>query len=379
MKIVADENIPLIHEVFAGLGQIETYPGRSITAQQVKDADALLVRSVTNVDENLLAGSRVKFVGTCTIGTDHIDLTYLQHQGIAFSAAPGCNAHAVVDYVLSVLVVLAKQQNFDLTARCVGIVGVGNVGSRLKARLEAIGIRCVCADPLHDDQNIPGLVHFDELIAEADIISLHTPLTKTGDHATFHLFDTDTLAKLKPDSILINSSRGAVVDNAALAKLLAQRSDLTAVLDVWEGEPDISLPLLARVALATPHIAGYSLDGKINGTRMIYQALCRSFGLSESVDVNAMAPTAASLDGQSVCAEDLMGSAFDLLLQCYDVRTDDKAFRQEMVADNNHRAASFDGLRKNYPERRELGVTSVCLAEQQKQLKALLSAFGFKC
>jgi len=379
VKIVADENIPLINEVFAGLGDVRTYAGRSITADQVKDADVLLVRSVTRVDKTLLAGSQVKFVGTCTIGTDHIDLTYLKDHNIAFSAAPGCNANAVVDYVLSVLVVLARQQCFDLASRCVGIVGVGNVGSRLKARLEAIGMRCVCADPLHDDQNIPGLVHLDELIEQADIISLHTPLTKTGSHPTYHLFSRDSLLKLKAGSILINSSRGSVVDNAALMKVLEERSDITAVLDVWEGEPEVSLPLLSKVTLATPHIAGYSLDGKIHGTRMVYEALCRTFQLDESIDVCALAPTVNKLDGTALDDQNAMLAAFDLVLKCYDVRRDDRAFRQVMVAENNDLAGSFDELRKNYPERRELGVTGILLNGSQKKLKSLLSDFGFKC
>lgn len=378
MKIVADENIPLVHEVFAGLGQVETCAGRSITAAQVKDADVLLVRSVTRVDESLLDGSSVSFVGTCTIGTDHIDLGYLQKQGIRFSSAPGCNANAVVDYVLSVLVVLAMRQGFDLSARCVGIIGVGNVGSRLKARLEAIGVRCICVDPGHDDQELPGLVHLDELIANADIISLHTPLTKTGSHPTYHLFDAERLAALNPGTILINSSRGSVIDNTALTQLLEQRGDITAVLDVWEGEPEISLPLLQKVSLATPHIAGYSLDGKINGTRMIYQALCRYFGLAEEVDVRALAPAVKNIDGRRFDAVNPEAAVFEVLLKCYDVRRDDQALRQLMVAENSQRGSSFDELRKNYPERRELGVTGVVLNEQQP-LRSLLTAFGFQC
>lgn len=379
MKIVADENIPLIHEVFDGIGVVETYPGRSITAEQVRDADALLVRSVTNVNGTLLEGSNVKFVGTCTIGTDHIDLAYLKSRGIGFSAAPGCNASAVVDYVLSALVVLSIQQGFDIRNRCVGIVGVGNVGSRLKSRLEAMGVSCVCTDPLHDDQNIPGLVHLDELIAKADVISLHTPLTTEGDHRTYHLFDAIKLANLKPDSILINTSRGSVIDNGALLKVLSKRADITTILDVWESEPDISLPLLAHVRLASPHIAGYSLDGKINGTRMVYQALCQYFELKESVDVGALAPAVSTLDASKTIACGLMDSCYELVLKCYDVRHDDEDFRQVMVPGNSNRSASFDTLRKNYPVRRELGVTGVRLDAGEDELRSALKAFGFNC
>lgn len=379
MKIVADENIPLIHEVFDGLGDVKTYPGRSITAEHVKAADVLLVRSVTNVNESLLADSNVKFVGTCTIGTDHIDLDYLDNNGIGFSAAPGCNAHAVVDYVLSALVVLSIQQGFDLKDRCVGIVGVGNVGGRLKARLEAVGVRCLCTDPLHDDQNIPGLVHLDQLIAEAEIVSLHTPLTTSGDHPTFHLFGRENLSRLKPGCVLINTSRGSVIDNEALLGVLLERNDLSVVLDVWEGEPEISLPLLAQVALGTPHIAGYSLDGKVNGTRMVYQALCSYFNFPESVDVNALAPTVLKLKGDDVAACGVLDSCYELVLKCYDVRRDDKDFRQVMVPGNCNRSASFDALRKNYPERRELGVTGVDLGAGKDELRSALRAFGFNC
>ena len=373
MKIVADENITYINEVFRGLGQVETFAGRSIRAEQVKDADVLLVRSVTQVNESLLNGSTVKFVGTCTIGTDHIDLDYLRQQDIGFSSAPGCNANAVVDYVISALVVLSQQQGFDLFKRCVGIVGVGNVGSRLKKRLGALGIRCLCADPLHEDQNIPGLAHLDQLVSEADIISLHTPLTYEGEHPTYHLFDEQMLARLNPKSILLNTARGPVIDNDALLAFLKKRPDVTAVLDVWEHEPEVDLSLLELVAFGTPHIAGYSLDGKIAGTRMIYEALCRFFKLSETFDVTALAPETEAIScdfGQGT------KTAFDVLLRCYDVRNDDARFRGEMVKGNPDRAGSFDILRKNYPVRREMSVTAVT---DCGDLQPLLRGLGFNC
>jgi len=374
MKIVADENITFIHEVFDALGEVQTFAGRSITTEQVKDADVLLVRSVTKVNEDLLSGSNVKFVGTCTIGTDHIDQVYLRQRGIGFSAAPGCNANAVVDYVISTLVVLAQEQGFDLFERCVGIVGVGNVGSRLKQRLQALGIRCLYNDPLHDDQEVAGLVHLDQLIAEADVVSIHTPLTFEGEHPTHHLFNAATLAQLKPNTILINTARGPVIDNMALTSFLKQRADVTAVLDVWEHEPEVDLPLLAQVTQATPHIAGYSFDGKVSGTGMIYEALCRFFKLSETLDVQALAPAAMPIK----CDEDKgLSAVFEAVLSCYDVRADDARFRQQMVAENNQRAASFDALRKNYPLRRELGVTTVSNAIGES--KSLLRAFGFIC
>ncbi|MEZ5524398.1 MAG: 4-phosphoerythronate dehydrogenase PdxB [Pseudomonadales bacterium] len=378
MKIIADENIPLVNEVFGEFGVVETCAGRAITPHHVRDAEVLLVRSITKVDKQLLAGSKVRFVGTCTIGTDHVDQAWLRANDIAFSAAPGCNANAVVDYVLSALVTLSRQQHFDLRERCVGIVGVGNVGGRLKSRLEALGVRCLCTDPLNDDLELPGRVHLDELIAESDVITLHTPLEKNGEHPTWHLFNALNLPLLRPGTILVNSARGSVIDNQALLELLNERDDVTAVLDVWEGEPDISLPLLARVAVATPHIAGYSLDGKVNGTLLVYEAMCQHFNLPRKLDVSTLLPEGDALEAAAALG-DHFEKACQMVTQAYDVLRDDHAFRQVMTENNKNRAGSFDALRKNYPVRREFGVTKVRLSERDESLEGALSAFGFKC
>jgi erythronate-4-phosphate dehydrogenase len=378
MKIIADENIPLVNEVFGKFGEVETYAGRAISSHHVRDADVLLVRSITKVDKQLLAGSTVRFVGTCTIGTDHVDQAWLRANDIAFSAAPGCNANAVVDYVLSTLITLSRQQNFDLRERCVGIVGVGNVGGRLKSRLEALGVRCLCTDPLNDDLELPGRIHLDELIAESDVISLHTPLEKNGEHPTWHLFNALNLPLLRPGTILVNSARGSVIDNQALLELLNERNDVTAVLDVWEGEPDISLPLLARVAVATPHIAGYSLDGKVNGTLLVYEAMCQHFNLPRKLDVSTLLPEGDTLEAAAALG-DHFEKACQMVTLAYDVLRDDHAFRQVMTENNKNRASSFDALRKSYPVRREFGVTKIRLSERDESLERALSAFGFKC
>lgn len=378
MKIIADENIPLVNEVFGKFGEVETYAGRAISSHHVRDADVLLVRSITKVDKQLLAGSTVRFVGTCTIGTDHVDQAWLRANDIAFSAAPGCNANAVVDYVLSTLVTLSRQQHFDLRERCVGIVGVGNVGGRLKNRLEALGVRCLCTDPLNDDLELPGRIHLDELIAESDVISLHTPLEKNGEHPTWHLFNALNLPLLRPGTILVNSARGSVIDNQALLELLNERNDVTAVLDVWEGEPDISLPLLARAAVATPHIAGYSLDGKVNGTLLVYEAMCQHFNLPRKLDVSTLLPEGDTLEAAAALG-DHFEKACQMVTLAYDVLRDDHAFRQVMTENNKNRASSFDALRKNYPVRREFGVIKIRLSERDESLERALSAFGFKC
>ena len=277
MKIVADENIPCVAEAFASLGEVTLCPGRSMRAADVRDADILLVRSVTRVGPELLEGSRVRFVGSATIGFDHVDRDYLQERGIGFATAPGSNATSAAEYVVSALLVLAERKGFELAGRRVGIVGCGNVGSRVRDRLTALGMQCLVNDPPlkaqggHDDY-----VGLDDIL-DADVITFHVPFTREGDWPTWHLADRAFLERLKRGAVLVNTARGAVVDNAALDALLAARDDLTVVLDVWEGEPAISEALLQKVDIGTPHIAGYSLDGKLRGTDMIYRAACAHF------------------------------------------------------------------------------------------------------
>ncbi|HLA29948.1 MAG TPA: 4-phosphoerythronate dehydrogenase PdxB, partial [Pseudomonas sp.] len=290
MRIVADENIPLLDEFFAGFGAIRRLPGRSIDAAAVADAELLLVRSVTRVDRALLQGSKVSFVGTCTIGTDHLDLEYFQQAGIAWASAPGCNARGVVDYVLGSLLVVAEQQGVDLATRTYGVVGAGQVGSRLLKVLRGLGWRVLVCDPPRQAAQDGDFVSLQQLIDECDVLSLHTPLEAEGEHATRHLFDAARLAQLKPGCWLINASRGAVVDNQALREVLARRTDLQVVLDVWEGEPQADVELAALCRIATPHIAGYSLDGKLRGTAQIYQALCRHLGVAPSVSLAQLMP-----------------------------------------------------------------------------------------
>ncbi|MCD8514252.1 MAG: 4-phosphoerythronate dehydrogenase, partial [Nitrincola sp.] len=277
IKIVADENIPALDPLFTSIGEVKRVPGRRLSAADLEGADLLLVRSVTQVNHDLLKDSQVKFVGTATIGTDHIDQLCLQDMGISFASAPGCNADAVTEYVLSVLLHLAEEQGFLLTEKTVGIVGVGNVGSRLQARLSALGVQVMLCDPPRAIRENPeGFVPLEQLLQQADIVTLHTPLTREGDHATHHLLNSARLSQLKTNAILINAGRGAVIDNAALLAFSLDRDDVTLVLDVWEHEPRVDPLLASRVKIATPHIAGYTLEGKIRGTWMLYQAYCRS-------------------------------------------------------------------------------------------------------
>jgi len=372
MHIVADENIPLLDEFFAAFGSIRCLPGRGITAADVRDADLLLVRSVTQVNRALLEGSRVRFVGTCTIGTDHLDLDYFAGAGIAWSSAPGCNARGVVDYVLGSVLTLAEREGVDPAARVYGVVGAGQVGGRLVTLLQGLGWQVRVCDPPRQAAEGGDFVSLEQIIDECDVISLHTPL----DASTRHLFDATRLAALKPGTWLINASRGAVVDNAALRSLLPQRPDLKVVLDVWEGEPLADVELAALCQLATPHIAGYSLDGKLRGTAQIYQACCRALGVAEQVSLADLLPapwlSELSIDGSAVPAWALAS----ICRAVYDPRRDDADFRRSLVGDADARRAGFDRLRKHYPMRREIDGLRVCIQGDSAPLAALVRALG---
>ena len=376
MRIVADENIPLLDEFFAGFGEIQRLPGRSIDVAAVASADLLLVRSVTQVDQTLLQGSAVKFVGTCTIGTDHLDLDYFQQAGITWASAPGCNARGVVDYVLGSLLVLAEQQGIDLATRTYGVIGAGQVGSRLIKVLRSLGWRVLVCDPPRQAAEGGDFVSLQHLLETCDVISLHTPLERAGAHPTHHLFDQSRLAALKSGSWLINASRGAVVDNRALHELLAQGSDLQVVLDVWEGEPQVDVALAALCRIATPHIGGYSLDGKLRGTAQIYQALCQHLGVVPSVKLAHLMP-AAWLNTMTIDASaDPTWALASICRAVYDPRRDDADFRRSLLGDAPSRRAAFDGLRKHYPMRREIDGLKIGVQGNAPALASLVQALG---
>ncbi|WP_137885483.1 4-phosphoerythronate dehydrogenase PdxB [Pseudomonas sp. 2FE] len=376
MRILADENIPLLDEFFAGFGEIRRLPGRAFDRAAVADADVLLVRSVTEVNRALLHGSRVRFVGTCTIGTDHLDLDYFAEAGIGWARAPGCNARGVVDYVLGSLLSLAEVRGVELATRTYGVVGAGQVGGRLVEVLRALGWRVLVCDPPRQAAEGGDYVSLDEILVECDVLSLHTPLTYASAQPTYHLLDAERLVRLKPGAWLINASRGAVVDNAALRQLLAQRMDLEAVLDVWEAEPEVDVELAELCLIATPHIAGYSLDGKLRGTAQIYQALCAYLGLAPSVELDELLPppwlTELGLDA----ATDPSWALGLLCRAVYDPRRDDAEFRRSLVGSAAARRAGFDALRKYYPARREIDGLRVRLSGEAPELVRLVRALG---
>ena len=376
MLIVADENIPLIEEFFASFGEIRRLPGRQITRADVHDADVLLVRSVTRVDRELLEGSAVKFVGTCTIGTDHLALDDFEHAGIQWASAPGCNARGVVDYVLGSLLTLADIEGADLAQRTYGVIGAGEVGGRLVRVLRDLGWKVQVCDPLRQAAEGADYVSLEQIIEQCDVISLHTPLSKSGDFATWHLMDEARLNRLKPGTWLINASRGPVVDNAALRNVLNAREDLQAVLDVWEGEPQVDVELADLCVLATPHIAGYSLDGKQRGTAQIYQALCAFLGQTPQVQLADLLPAPWLAKVELSANSD---QAWALAMVCrgvYDPRRDDADFRRTLTGPVDQQKQAFDALRKHYPVRREIEGLTVHIEGHNPALTKMAAALG---
>ena len=353
MNILFDENIPCGREAFATLGTARACAGRSLTSTALKDTDLLFVRSVTPVNAALLSGSRVRFVATATAGTDHVDQAYLTQAGIAFADALGSNANSVAEYVMSALCTIAERRSIELAGKTIGIVGVGHVGSLVAAKAPALGLRVLLNDPPRQraEPDFRG-VPLEEALA-ADIVTLHVPLTHDGLDATQHMLDAARLKTLKPGCILIQSCRGPVVDNRALKEMLRERHAPICVLDVWEGEPALDRELLALVALATPHIAGYSWASKINGTAMVYAAACKFLGGAPAwqqpeMPAGVAAPSVA-LGGAPRSADATVSRAVRAV---YDIAGDDARMRAAAAADTAG-SAYFDALRKNYPLRFE--------------------------
>ena len=279
MKIVADGNIPFVKECFSTIGEVKVVPGRQIKPEVLADADCLLVRSVTKVNEKLLAGSKVRFVATATIGFEHIDTEYLAKNKIGFASAPGSNANSVAEYIVAALLSVGKKHKIKLEGKSIGIVGVGNVGSRVAKKCGALGMKVLLNDPPLQRQTGDSKYLPIEKLYDCDFITFHTPLTFEGIDKTFHLADEKFFKSLKPGCVFINSSRGGVMDTQALKAAMKSGKLKAVILDVWENEPNIDNELLRMVDIGTPHIAGYSLDGKIAGMIMIYEAACKFFGL----------------------------------------------------------------------------------------------------
>lgn len=383
MKIYADENMPFVEAFFSYIpnAQVSRFAGRACQASTIADADVLLVRSVTDVNESLLSEAKnLKFVGTATIGTDHVDQAYLAARGIPFASSPGCNAASVGQYVLSAIKVLEQRYGFSLQDKFVGIVGAGNTGSALANLLDGLGVKYILCDPplaakkaLNTDQQDNGrtFAQYDTLLSECDIISFHVPIIKDGAYPTYHLFGERQLQQIKSDAILINACRGEVMDNQALLKAKQQGCTNPLVLDVWENEPHPLHALIPFADIATAHIAGYSLEGKARGTLMLFHALCELLDIDVDFDCNEVLPSACihqvNIDNDAQLVD--FYSINRLIHLVYDVRRDDSLFRQ------NIEEHGFDWLRKNYPVRREF--SSLVVKSKLTKTAATLEALNF--
>ncbi len=410
-NIVADANIPLVTELFSPYGSVTLFEGRDITHEMLHETDVLLVRSVTQVNRQLLEGTPIQFVGTATIGIDHIDCDYLSEANIQFASAPGCNANSVAEYVIAALAQTQRLKSLIQDQQRLGIVGFGNVGKKLYQLACKLGIETFCYDPFVAEQSellsgnlgqnnempYPEFVSWGEVI-NSDVISLHVPLTTDGKYPTYHLMDPVQLSRLKQGCLLINTSRGAVVDNKALYQAIFQRK-IKAVLDVWESEPDLSLELRDLCEISTPHIAGYSQDGKVMGTKMLLRAF--------ETYINSMYPNNASLK-ESTLTEVCLNKAIDdekkgasfkstqlhdsedlkldwdpekdffenitaLILKAYPIEED---CRNLCAISGDSIPSKFDKLRKNYPIRKEFRHWIVRGVMEQNQCQ-FLGQLGF--
>ena len=356
MKVVCDSHIPFLKGALEPYCDVVYAQGQDIGPDLVRDADALVVRTRTRCDSNLLAGSKVRFIATATIGYDHIDTKWCEANAIRWTNAPGCNSWSVQQYIGSLLVTLSRHMLFSFKDKTIGIVGVGNVGGKVARLAALLGFRVLLCDPPRARREATNaFVTLDEIINQCDIISLHVPLIRDGEDATYHLFDRNRLSSLSRNQILINTSRGEVVDNAALKEVLNKKAICTAALDVWENEPLIDRELMNLLFIGTPHIAGYSVDGKATGTTMCVQALgkffdlpCREWEVAEVPE--SIQPAEFSIDTTGKTPQEVLA---DAILYTYNVRNDDTALMSDI--------SSFEKLRSNYPVRREFPAFSVRL------------------
>ncbi|ETX09401.1 erythronate-4-phosphate dehydrogenase [Marinomonas ushuaiensis DSM 15871] len=376
MKIIADENMPNAKTLFSHLGEVALVNGRTLTNEQVKDADVLLVRSVTKVSKSLLEGSSVRFVGSATIGVDHIDLDYLKDANIEFSSAPGCNAEAVADYVFSGLSYLYMTKNVQWLGKKIGIIGYGNVGKAVYARFVKMGCHVCVYDPFEEDSALSANFVSLEEILTCDVISLHAPLTQDGDYPTKGMLGENELSKLSAGVAIISAGRGGVIDECALIKNHQRlEGDIHLVLDVWDNEPVINQKLVSIVDIATPHIAGYSKQGREKGTWMVYQALCQYLKL-DIVDTNINDAISAGCFSSFDVVVDFPHE--EMLARCihaiYDVARDDARLRYKYRENKENNV--FDWLRKHYVERDELNTCTI--SKLNSSALTILSAAGFR-
>ncbi|KEY90212.1 erythronate-4-phosphate dehydrogenase [Candidatus Photodesmus katoptron] len=355
MKILIDEGMPYARQLFSQLGEVILKPGRSLTAEDLVDIDALMIRSITKVDKVLLKKiNKLKFIGTATSGVDHVDQQLLKEKGIFFTAAFGCNKVGVAEYVFNLLMFLSQQYGFSIFDKTIGIVGAGRIGSYLAHSLDSIAVKILMNDPIKQEQGDQRrLVMLEELLERSDIITLHIPITVGGKYPTYHLINDVILSKFRSDQILINTARGAIIDNSALKKRLLRKDGFIAALDVFEFEPYIDEQLLSLLAFATPHIAGYTLEGSARGTSMIFNRFAKFLDRNFHVESHEL------LSGSPISRIRLNTSWNEIILHnltqfVCNMHQADLLFRREFC-----RTVSFDEMRKKYLDRREYSSVSI--------------------
>ena len=376
MKIVVDENIPLGKEAFGTIGEVVLCAGRAIDNSVVKNADALVVRSITKVNESLLENTSIKFVGTATIGTDHIDQEYLAEKNIAFSSAAGCNSYSVVEYVFSAITYFAEKYNFDISKKSIGVVGYGNIGTKVIKVADALGMTSVINDPPLERETDNNTFSSLEDALACDIVTFHVPLNKNGIDKTVHLLNENNIGLIKDGAILINASRGPVISNKVLKERLLENNNIYTVLDVWETEPNFDSELFQLVEIGTPHIAGYSFEGKVNGTTMIYEALSNFLKLEKTWKplLNKVKENFVAIEKN----ESVLSVLIKLFNKSYNVMDDDAQMRKCVDYPDGRKSECFDSLRKKYRKRRELNNFEVNINFENDKLQNLLNVLRVK-
>jgi len=377
INIVAGENIPYVKEAFEGLGNLTILPGRSITSADLKNTNILLIRSITQVNEGLLKDTPVEFVGSASAGTDHMDTAYLNARNIGFASATGSNANSVAEYIMAALLHLGKQQDFSLSGKTIGIIGVGNIGKLVKQKAEALGMHPILNDPLLAETGQIDNRSLEETLG-CDVVTLHTPLTTDGPYPTYHLLNEQTVKWLKPSVVFINAARGEVVDTPTLLDAITHERTGPTIIDVWEHEPEINWDLFQAVTLGTPHIAGHSLDGKANGTFMIYAALCQHLAIEPTWNPGqSLPPPIVPSIEVNTYSQSGQEQLRQMVTKIYDIVADYHRMQELLVASPNERPTLFDALRKDYPVRREFHRTTIKLPKQRSELRQRIAELGF--
>lgn len=369
LKIIADHKIPFLQGVLEPYAEVTYVPGRNITNERIRNASALVIRTRTICNETLLKGTGVKFIATATIGYDHIDTKWCEAYGIQWANAPGCNSSSVMQYIASVLITLSRLKKEALEGKTLGVIGVGHVGSKVAALGKLLGMQVLLNDPPRArKEGVDGFSDLNDLLRKSDIVSLHVPLEKQGPDATWHMADAVFFEQMKKGAWFINSSRGSVTNNKALLRAINDHKLGAVALDVWEGEPEIDRELLTEVAIATPHIAGYSADGKAAGTAMAVRSLARFFGLplASWYPSELPQPQHPVIDLAGVPAKEQLA---DAILHTYSVLQDDNRLR--LLPE------TFEAQRENYPIRREFPAYTVKNYVPSKEHEDKFRTLGF--